>query len=160
MTEPELTKEVLKECEKKFFKALQECPLAVTLTSAVDHRYIEVNGTFERISIGTSTKFAIRAERTSRVERNGSRIWDSDNPSPTLSMLVTTKANIANLAENSRADMEQTPETARSCLFELRYVEQRALFFRSRDVNVKSMKCYSAWGRMNSKLRNSNDFRL
>jgi len=50
MTEPERTKDALKECEKKFFKALQECPLAVTLTSTVDHRYIEVNGTFERIS--------------------------------------------------------------------------------------------------------------
>jgi PAS domain S-box-containing protein len=50
MPEPERTKEALQECEKKFLKALQECPLAVTLTSAIDHRYIEVNGTFERIS--------------------------------------------------------------------------------------------------------------
>ena len=50
MTEPERIKEVLQECEKKFLRALQECPLAVTLTSAVDHRYIEVNGTFEGIS--------------------------------------------------------------------------------------------------------------
>jgi len=50
MTEPERIKEALQECEKKFLKALQECPMAVTLTSAVDHRYIEVNGTFERMS--------------------------------------------------------------------------------------------------------------
>ena len=50
MTELERTRDALKECEKKFFKALQECPLAVTLTSAVDHRYIEVNSTFEHIS--------------------------------------------------------------------------------------------------------------
>jgi PAS domain S-box-containing protein len=50
MTEPERMKEALQECEKKFLKALQECPLAVTLTSAIDHRYIEVNDTFERIS--------------------------------------------------------------------------------------------------------------
>jgi hypothetical protein len=49
MTEPERIKEALQECEKKFLRALQECPLAVTLTSAVDHRYIEVNGTFEGI---------------------------------------------------------------------------------------------------------------
>jgi PAS domain S-box-containing protein len=40
----------LKECEKKFLNALQQCPVAVTLTSAIDHRYIEVNNTFERIS--------------------------------------------------------------------------------------------------------------
>jgi PAS domain S-box-containing protein len=50
ITEPERIKEALKECEEKFLKALQECPLAVTLTSAVDHRYIEVNDTFGRIS--------------------------------------------------------------------------------------------------------------
>jgi PAS domain S-box-containing protein len=50
MTESKPTKEELQECEKKFVNALRECPLAVTLTSAVDHRYIEVNGTFERIS--------------------------------------------------------------------------------------------------------------
>jgi len=50
MTEPERIKEALKECEKKFLKALRACPLAVTLTSSVDHRYIEVNDTFERIS--------------------------------------------------------------------------------------------------------------
>ena len=40
----------LEECEKKFLNALRECPLAVTLTSAIDHRYIEVNDTFERMS--------------------------------------------------------------------------------------------------------------
>jgi PAS domain S-box-containing protein len=50
MTQREQIKEALKKCEKKFLKALEECPLAVTLTSAIDHRYIEVNGTFERIS--------------------------------------------------------------------------------------------------------------
>ena len=40
----------LKKCERKFLNALRECPLAVTLTSAIDHRYIEVNNTFERVS--------------------------------------------------------------------------------------------------------------
>src|ERR1700757_1774433 len=50
MIESKPTKEELQECEKKFMNALRESPLAVTLTSAVDHRYIEVNGTFERIS--------------------------------------------------------------------------------------------------------------
>src|SRR5436190_20281378 len=43
-------KQVLKECERKFLDAIRESPLAVTLTSAVDHRYIEVNHTFERIT--------------------------------------------------------------------------------------------------------------
>ena len=50
MTEHEQIEVQLKECERKFLNALQECPLAVTLTSAIDHRYIEVNNTFERIS--------------------------------------------------------------------------------------------------------------
>jgi len=50
MTEHEQIEGQLKECERKFLNALQECPLAVTLTSAIDHRYIEVNNTFERLS--------------------------------------------------------------------------------------------------------------
>ena len=50
MTEHEQIEGQLKECERKFLNALQECPLAVTLTSAIDHRYIAVNNTFERIS--------------------------------------------------------------------------------------------------------------
>lgn len=49
MTPQKETQEDLKDCEKKFFKALQY-PLPVTLTSAIDHRYIEVNTMFERIS--------------------------------------------------------------------------------------------------------------
>jgi PAS domain S-box-containing protein len=50
MTQPEEIKGKLRECEQKFLNALQECPLAVTLTSAIDHRYIEINKTFERIT--------------------------------------------------------------------------------------------------------------
>lgn len=50
MTEPADIKQELKECERKFLNAFQGSPLALTLTSAIDHRYIEVNDTFERIS--------------------------------------------------------------------------------------------------------------
>ncbi|MGD0470217.1 MAG: ATP-binding protein [Terriglobales bacterium] len=50
MTEGKQIEAALNECEKKFLNALRECPLAVTLTSAIDHRYIEVNDTFERMS--------------------------------------------------------------------------------------------------------------
>lgn len=50
MTEHEQLEGQLKECERKFLNALQECPLAVTLTSAIDNRYIAVNNTFQRIS--------------------------------------------------------------------------------------------------------------
>jgi PAS domain S-box-containing protein len=50
MTEHAQIEERLKECEKRFLQALQVCPLAVTLTSARDQRYIEVNETFERIT--------------------------------------------------------------------------------------------------------------
>ena len=50
MTQRNHTEEALDECEKKLFEALGECPLSVTLTSAIDHRYIEVNHTFERIT--------------------------------------------------------------------------------------------------------------
>jgi PAS domain S-box-containing protein len=50
MTAPKQAEDNLKECERKFLNALEECPMAVTLTSATDHHYIEVNNTFERMS--------------------------------------------------------------------------------------------------------------
>jgi PAS domain S-box-containing protein len=42
--------EALKKSEEKFSKAFRESPMALTLTSAKDHRYIDVNETFERIT--------------------------------------------------------------------------------------------------------------
>ena len=36
-------KQALKECERKFLNGFQGSPLALTLTSAIDHRYIEVS---------------------------------------------------------------------------------------------------------------------
>jgi PAS domain S-box-containing protein len=50
MTPDKQIEQRLQECERKFLNALQENPLALTLTSAIDHRYLEVNNTFERIS--------------------------------------------------------------------------------------------------------------
>jgi PAS domain S-box-containing protein len=44
------TEEALKKSEEKFSKAFRESPIALTLTGATDHRYIDVNETFERIS--------------------------------------------------------------------------------------------------------------
>ncbi len=42
--------EALKKSEEKFSKAFRQSPMALTLTSTKDHRYIEVNETFERLS--------------------------------------------------------------------------------------------------------------
>lgn len=50
MTERIQIEEALKKCEEKFLRAFRESPLSLSLTSAKDHRYIEVNETFERIS--------------------------------------------------------------------------------------------------------------
>lgn len=47
ITEHKLTQEALQKSEEKFSKAFRESPIALTLTSAVDNRYIEVNETFE-----------------------------------------------------------------------------------------------------------------
>jgi PAS domain S-box-containing protein len=44
------TEEALKKSEEKFSKAFRESPVALTLTSVKDHRYIDVNETFERIT--------------------------------------------------------------------------------------------------------------
>jgi PAS domain S-box-containing protein len=40
--------EALKKSEEKFAKAFRQSPMGLALTSAIDHRYIDVNETFER----------------------------------------------------------------------------------------------------------------
>jgi PAS domain S-box-containing protein len=50
ITERKQVDEALKKSEEKFSKAFWESPLALSLTSTKDHRYIEVNETFERIT--------------------------------------------------------------------------------------------------------------
>jgi PAS domain S-box-containing protein len=47
ITERKLAEVALQKSEEKFSKAFRESPLAFTLTSVHDHRYIEVNETFE-----------------------------------------------------------------------------------------------------------------
>ena len=50
LTARKLAEEALKKSEEKFAKAFHESPMAVTLTSATDHRYLDVNETFEEMS--------------------------------------------------------------------------------------------------------------
>jgi len=50
MADYEQIEEALKKCEEKFSKAFRESPLVLTLTSAENDRYIEVNDTFERVT--------------------------------------------------------------------------------------------------------------
>ena len=50
ITERKRTEEALQKSEEKFSKAFRESPLALAITSLVDHRYIEVNETFEQLS--------------------------------------------------------------------------------------------------------------
>jgi PAS domain S-box-containing protein len=44
------SEEARKKSEEKFLKAFRASPVAIALTSAKDHRYIEVNDTFERLT--------------------------------------------------------------------------------------------------------------
>jgi PAS domain S-box-containing protein len=50
VTDRKLAVEALKKSEEKFSKAFRDSPMALTLTSARDHRYIDINETFERIT--------------------------------------------------------------------------------------------------------------
>ena len=50
ITERKRAEEALKKSEEKFAKAFRQSPMAITLSSAKDHRFIDVNETFERIS--------------------------------------------------------------------------------------------------------------
>src|SRR5438046_10158495 len=50
ITERKRVEEALKKSEEKFSKAFRESPMALTLTSAKDHRYLDVNETFEQLT--------------------------------------------------------------------------------------------------------------
>ncbi|PYT39943.1 MAG: hypothetical protein DMG45_18430 [Acidobacteria bacterium] len=50
IAERKQTEEALKKSEEKFAKAFRQSPMAVTLTSTMDHRYLDVNETFERVT--------------------------------------------------------------------------------------------------------------
>src|SRR5690242_7703654 len=50
ITERKQVEEALKKSEEKFSKAFRQSPLGFTITSTNDHRYIEINETFERIT--------------------------------------------------------------------------------------------------------------
>ena len=57
VTEPERAERALKESEEKFSKAFRQGPMAITITSIRDGRYIEVNETFERATACTAKRF-------------------------------------------------------------------------------------------------------
>jgi PAS domain S-box-containing protein len=50
ITERKRAEEALQKSEEKFSKAFWQSPMALAITSATDHRYIEVNESFERFS--------------------------------------------------------------------------------------------------------------
>jgi PAS domain S-box-containing protein len=50
VTENKPIEQALRECEEKFSKAFRQSPLALMLTSADSHRYLDVNETFERLT--------------------------------------------------------------------------------------------------------------
>ena len=50
ITERKQAEERLRKSEEKFAKAFRESPVALTLTSTKDHRYLDINETFERIT--------------------------------------------------------------------------------------------------------------
>lgn len=50
LTEGKQAEEALKKSEEKFSKIFRQSPMAMTLTSTKDHRYIEVNETFEHLT--------------------------------------------------------------------------------------------------------------
>jgi PAS domain S-box-containing protein len=50
ITERKRAEEALQKSEEKFSKAFRQSPMALAITSATDHRYIEVNESFERFS--------------------------------------------------------------------------------------------------------------
>jgi len=85
VTERKQAEEALKKSEEKFSKAFRQSPIILTLTSLKDHRYIDVNETFEHVTgwrrdevigktpfdIGFWTQPAERIELTNRLLSEG-----------------------------------------------------------------------------------------
>jgi len=67
VTERKLAEGALRQSEEKFSKAFRESPLALTITSVNDHRYIEINETFERISGWTRDEVIGRTPQDIRI---------------------------------------------------------------------------------------------
>lgn len=85
VTERKQAEEALKKSEEKFSKAFRQSPIMLTVTSIKDHRYIDVNETFERVTgwrrdevigrtpfdIGFWTQPSERVELTNRLLSEG-----------------------------------------------------------------------------------------
>ncbi len=50
ITERKLAEEALKKSEEKFSKAFRESPMALAVTSVKDHRYLDINETYEQMT--------------------------------------------------------------------------------------------------------------
>jgi PAS domain S-box-containing protein len=96
VTESMRTEEALKSSEEKFSKAFRQSPLALTLTSANDHRYIEVNDTFEQATGWT------REEVIGRTPFDIA-IWVDPSKRTELANRLLAEGSVRNLEASFRA---------------------------------------------------------
>ena len=95
VTERKRAEDALRKSEEKFSKAFRESPMVLTLTSAKDHRYLDVNETFERIT-GWH-----REEVIGRTPFDIG-IWANPNDRVELLKLLLDKGSLRNFEVNAR----------------------------------------------------------
>lgn len=95
VTERKRAEDALRKSEEKFSKAFRESPMILTLTSAKDHRYLDVNETFERIT-GWH-----REEVIGRTPFDIG-LWANPNDRVELLKLLLDKGSLRNFEVNAR----------------------------------------------------------
>jgi len=76
ITERKRTEEALKQSEDKFAKVFRQSPVSLTITRAKDHRYLDVNDTFEQITGWTRAEVIGRTPMDIGVWANSSERED------------------------------------------------------------------------------------
>ena len=119
ITERVRIKEALQKSEERFSKAFRHGPLAISLTNAKTHRYIDVNETFERLTgyrreevIGkTPFEFSLWADPSQRIELTSRLFHDETIQNVEISLVHKSGRILVGLASAEIIEIDGEPCT-------------------------------------------------
>ena len=119
ITERMRIKEALQKSEERFSKAFRHGPLAISLTNAKTHRFIDVNDTFERLTgyrreevIGkTPFEFSLWADPSQRIELTSRLFHDETIQNVEISLVHKSGRILVGLASAEIIEIDGEPCT-------------------------------------------------
>ena len=119
ITERIRIKEALQKSEERFSKAFRHGPLAISLTNAKTHRFIDVNDTFERLTgyrreevIGkTPFEFSLWADPSQRIELTSRLFHDETIQNVEISLVHKSGRILVGLASAEIIEIDGEPCT-------------------------------------------------